>query len=288
MLYVICNPAAGSGRGKKIGQAVANALREKNIAFQMHDTKSHGHATALARSFCAQGAQTILAIGGDGTLSEAAQGLTGSGTALGIIPAGTGNDFVKTLHLPKNPMEALDFALSHPARKIDAGVMNGRVFLNAIGTGFDVSVLDYAASVKKYVRGLAPYLYGVLQTIVHYHAIPLTYALDGGTETTASSFVIAIANGSAYGGGIRIAPEAKADDGMLDIVVVSEVKPSAYLSRLTGLLKGKILSFPETLFSRCREITFSAPSMRVNVDGEIISADHVSARILPGAMLIHC
>ena len=100
--------------------------------------------------------------------------------------------------------------------------------------------------------------------------------------------MIAVANGGIYGGGIRIAPEAQADDGLLDLVVVGDVKRSAYLSRLTGLMKGRILSFPETGFSRCKQIAFSSPGMRVNVDGEIISADRVTARILPGAMLIHC
>lgn len=289
MIYGVCNPTAGSGHGEKIGRAVEKGLKERNIPFQLLFTNAPSHATTLAHSIADQGGDndTVLAIGGDGTASETARGLAGSKVAMGIIPAGTGNDFAKSMHLPRDPMEALDFILSHPAQKTDVGQINGQVFLNEIGTGFDVQVLDYAAKAKKYVRGLAPYLYGVLQTVFRFHSMPLTYAMDGKEAVTQPAFVIGIANGQFIGGGIHIAPEAKIDDGLMDIVVVDEVKHSALLSRLVGLMKGRILTFPETHFSRCKSIEFSAPNMRVNVDGEIISADHVSARVLPGALLMH-
>lgn len=287
MLYAICNPTAGAGRGEKIGRQVEAVLQERKIPYLLKFTQSPGHATELAREALKEKAETVIAIGGDGTLSEVARGLAGGDSALGIIPAGTGNDFVKTLGLPRAPMEALDFILSHPAQKTDVGEMNGRFFLNEIGTGFDVSVLDYAGKAKKYCRGLLPYLYGVIQTVFRFHSIPITYTLDHGETITRNAFVIGVANGGVIGGGICIAPDARADDGLFDVVVVDEVKKSKFLSRLIHLMKGKILTFPETHFCRVKEIEFSAPHMRVNVDGEIVSADHVSARLLPGALMIH-
>ena len=287
MIYAICNPTAGNGRARKIAQMVKARLDEGGIACEMLYTEFPGHATTLAAQARERRAETVLAIGGDGTNLEVARGLLGGETALGIIPAGTGNDFVKTLGIPSKPLEALEFLLAHPPRKTDVGECNGQLFLNVIGTGFDVSVLDYAAKAKKYCRGLLPYLYGVLKTLRHFRSIRLTYATDGGEEITQDAFVAAVANGSCFGGGIVIAPEAQANDGLLDLVVVGHIEKKHLMRRLFGLLKGQILSFPETTFARVTSVTFSCPGMRLNVDGEVSDEKGASARILPGALRIH-
>ncbi len=287
MYYAICNPTAGNGRGKKIGLQIKQAMERKGLPCRLILTESPGHATFLAGAARQAGAETVLSIGGDGTAFEVAQGLLGGHCTLGIIPAGTGNDFVKTIGVPQDPMEALDYALSHPARPTDAGEVNGRMFLNEIGAGFDVSVLDYALKAKKYCRGLLPYLYGVVRTLFHFRSIPLTLRIDGGEETKEDVFVIGAANGGVIGGGITIAPDARADDGLLDIVIVGKIKKRHLLPRLIGLMQGKILSFPETRCVRAASLSFSSPDMRLNADGEILSESSVSARILPGALLIH-
>ncbi|MBQ9263051.1 MAG: diacylglycerol kinase family lipid kinase [Clostridia bacterium] len=287
MIYAICNPTAGNGRGKKIGQQVKQALEEKGLACRLILTDCPGHATDLARAARDAGAETVLSIGGDGTAYEVAQGLLGGPSALGVIPAGTGNDFVKTIGVPLQPMQALEHILSHPAQPTDVGEMNGRMFLNEIGTGFDVSVLDYALKAKKFCRGMLPYLYGVIQTLFRFRSVPITYAVDQGEAVTRNAFVLGVANGGIIGGGIPIAPNAKADDGLLDIVVVDAISKKHLLSRLIGLMKGRILTFPETHFIQARAITFSAPDMRVNVDGEILAETQVDAQILPGALLVH-
>ena len=144
MIYAICNPTAGNGRAKKIAGQVLAWLKERGIPCQLQYTQAPGHATTLAAEARKAQAETVLAIGGDGTATEVARGLLGGSSALGIIPAGTGNDFVKAIGIPKNPREALDYVLSHPPRKTDVGECNGRMFLNVIGAGFDVSVLEYA------------------------------------------------------------------------------------------------------------------------------------------------
>lgn len=287
MIHVICNPAAGNGRARKTGDRIAQALREKNVPFSVTYTAAPGHATVLARDAANGGASTVLSVGGDGTAFEVARGLMGTSCALGVIPAGTGNDFIKTIGLPREPMAALNYILAHPAKETDVGEINGNLFLNEIGTGFDVSVLDYAEKAKKHCQGLMPYLYGVVRTLFRFHSIPLTYAVDGGAPVTTDAFVMAAANGGVIGGGIRIAPDAKADDGLLDIVIVEKIPGRKLIFRLIGLMRGKIMSFPETKFFRASAVTFSAPGLRVNVDGEIIPCAQVSARVLPGALLIH-
>lgn len=287
MIYAICNPTAGNGRGRKIGQEIEKRLLEQHYACHLEMTKAPGHATELAYAAAQSGAETVLAIGGDGTAVEVARGLIGTPAALGVIPAGTGNDFIKTLGLPKDPLAALDFVLAHPARDTDVGDVNGRPFLNEIGTGFDVTVLDFAQKAKRFCRGVLPYLYGVIRTLFHFRGIQLSYAMDGGEMVTKDVFVIAVANGGVIGGGIPIAPEAQADDGLLDVVVVNKICSRNLPARLIGLMRGKILSFPETQFIRAKKVFFSADKMRVNIDGEVTDEASVEARLLPKALRIH-
>lgn len=287
MIYAICNPIAGSGRGRIIGEIIEKILIEKKLPHRMVTTEAPGQATEFALEACTMHADTVLAIGGDGTSLEVARGIIGQDIALGIIPAGTGNDFVKALGVPLSPVDALEYILSHPAKNTDVGEINGEVFLNEIGTGFDVSVLDYAAKAKKTFRGILPYLYGVTMTLFRFHSISLTYTIDGGESITTDAFVLSAANGKKIGGGIPIAPQAKVDDGKLDVAIVGKIKKTKLISRLIGLMRGKILSFPETKYYRAESITFTVPEMRVNIDGEIVRGKTVTARVLPGALRIH-
>ena len=286
-LYAVCNPTAGNGRAGRVAREIENRLREKNISCAFLYTEKPGQGASLAAKAREMGAETVLSIGGDGTALEVAQGLAGSQTALGVIPAGTGNDFAKALGSPRKPLDALEFILTHPALPTDAGEVNGRMFLNEIGTGFDVSVLDYAAKAKKYCRGLLPYLYGVVRTLFRFRAVPITYSVEGAAPVTVEAFVAAVGNGGVIGGGIPIAPKARPDDGLLDVVIVGKIPPRLLAPRLLGLMRGKVLSFPETRYVRAATVSFSAPGMRLNVDGEIWNEAGAQARVLPGRLLIH-
>lgn len=287
MLHSIYNPAAGNGMGEKIGKQTEKLLQEKQIPFHTSATEYAGHATDIARQAVENGTDTVVSIGGDGTALEIARGLAGSQTALGIIPAGTGNDFRKTLGLDSDPEKALETILTKQPQPTDAGRINGQLFLNEIGTGFDVAVLDYANKAKKHCRGLLPYLWGVICALFRFKPIRAQIQIDDQPMEEKEVFVIAAANGGIIGGGIVIAPDAKADDGLMDIVIVDRIKRYKLPLRLIGLLRGKILTFPETHFVRGEKITFSAPHMRLNVDGEIIAAEKAEAEIIPGALLIH-
>ena len=151
----------------------------------------------------------------------------------------------------------------------------------------DWGMWDFAQKAKRFCRGLLPYLYGVIRTLFHFRGIQLSYAMDGGEMVTKDVFVIAVANGGVIGGGIPIAPEAQADDGLLDVVVVNKICSRNLPARLIGLMRGKILSFPETQFIRAKKVFFSADKMRVNIDGEVTDEASVEARLLPKALRIH-
>ncbi len=286
MLTFIVNPVAGNGYALKIEQLLREELTRRKVECTFLHTDTPGHATQLARETAQiPGCTGVVSVGGDGTSFEVACGLMNTGIPLGIIPAGTGNDFIKTVNLPKKPLEALDFILTHEARPVDVGGLNDRLFLNVCGTGFDVTVLDYTLAAKKYCRGLLPYLVGLIRGIAHYKPVHVRFTADGHTEER-EVLICSVANGRFFGGGIAICPDASADDGLLDLIVV-EHKPRWMLPFLVpSLLMGRILKFSFTTHRRCKTVEIVSPGMRLNADGEIQNLDAANFRILQGALTL--
>ena len=286
MIDIIINPVAGNGRSLKIGKEIEAVLNARQIPNRVHVTTEPLQATQLAKAAAENHSDTVLSVGGDGTAFEVACGLTGSDVPLGIIPAGTGNDFIKSLGTPKEPIAALDFILSHPPRAVDIGILNDRMFLNCCGVGFDVMVLDYSLKAKKYVRGLLPYLYGVIRTIFTYKPVDITYKVDGGPLTKASVLICSIANGKYIGGGIPIAPPASVDDGLFDLVTVDTVARWKIPFYLPGLMMGKVEKFKVTKHTRCKKVTLICEKMRLNVDGEILNMDEAHFSVVKGPLKV--
>lgn len=284
---VIYNPTAGNGHGKTVAEQVEKIMKAKEVSFEMHATEGPGHATELAADAAKRGCDTVLSIGGDGTISEIVRGLAGTKTALGIVPAGTGNDFIKSIDTPKDVQQAVELILSVPAKPTDVGMINDQPFINECGTGFDVMVLDYAEKAKKYVKGLLPYLWGVIRTLIHFKSVEMTYAIDDGEKKSDELLVISAGNGRIIGGGIKMCPEAVTDDGYFDVVIVKKISKLKLPVRLVQLLQGKVLKFKETVHYKARKIYMKSPNMRVNVDGEIIPMEDATVQLVPGNILIH-
>lgn len=277
VLYsLIVNPVAGNGRALAAKKLVERILTERGLPFKTRTTAKPGHAQALAAEAAAEGSRAVIAIGGDGTAFEVACGLMDTGVPMGLIPAGTGNDFIKTAGIPKAPAAALDFILKHEPRDVDTGKLNERLFLNVCGTGFDVLTLDYAEKAKKYVKGILPYLYGVIRAIFAYKPTPIELELNDGTIINDEVLVCAVANGGVFGGGIAIAPCASIDDHLLDVVVLKSVPRWRLIGYLPGLLNGTILNFDITAHYRCRSCVLKSKGMRLNADGEIFSLDEAA------------
>ena len=285
-LQIICNPTSGNGTGKQVCSKIESLLKDKGLTAAVHFTDAPQHAERLAREAAEDQADIVIAIGGDGTLHEVAQGLADTGTALGIIPSGTGNDFVKSIHVPIDPEKALDVILTETPKPVDTVRINKKLFLNECGCGFDVMVLDYAEKAKKHVKGLLPYLHGVIQTILHYRDTHISYSIDDGEELEKDLLVVAVANGRFIGGGIPIAPNASPDDGKLDVLLVDSMNRPRMFSALPGLLKGSIQTFPETAHCYARKVHIRGNQLRINVDGEIITMDEAEIEIKPSSLLV--
>jgi len=287
MIELIVNPTAGNGRAGAIYQGVVETLKKRGIEHAVHLTDHPAHATTIAKEAAERGAETVIVFGGDGTITEAAAGLHGSQTALGIIPSGTGNDFIKTAGIPQKWDEALEFILSHPPRPIDTGLINDTFFINECGTGLDVMALDYANKAKKYCRGLLPYLYGVLCAIIKFKPVDMHIEIDD-QVMDGKYLVCAIGNGRYIGGGIPITPCADLTNGKFEILIVDAVPrwviPFYLPSLMMGTLYKKKRVSHQYQASRC---LVRCQNMRLNLDGEIVPMEEALFVCKPHSLLLH-
>ncbi len=287
MISVIINPVAGAGLAKSIGQKVTGMLAARGMPHHVAYTEYAGHATQLARKAASEGAATVVSVGGDGTLNEIAAGLAGTQTALGIIPAGTGNDFIKIIGTPKKWDDAVAYILNNPAHPLDTGMVNDRFFINVCGAGFDVMVLEYANKAKKHVRGIWPYLYGVFAAIRAFKPFEMQVEIGDDIRLAGKFMICTIANGSTIGGGIPIMPIAKVDDGLLDIMVVDPVPAWQIVFYLPSILGGTLLKKRIAHHFRATHCKLSCHNMILNMDGELIPAESASFTCKPASLLAH-
>ena len=280
----IVNPAAGTGFATEAMRKLEARMKQDGVEYRIFETQRPGHATLLAAEAAKDPeAIAVVSVGGDGTAGEVAAGLTGTEKTMGIIPAGTGNDFIKSAGIPNDPDQAYDLLLHGEEGTIDTGTVNDRFFLNVCGTGFDVTVLDYAEREKEKHRGLTPYFLGLLKAIFHYESVKLSVTADGEKED-GSYLVCSIANGRYIGGGIPICPAAEIGDGYLDLVLISHVPKRRIPLYLPGLMMKKDLTFRITKHRKVKTIVVEGENLRINIDGDIVDLSRAEFRIAPASL----
>ncbi len=288
MYHLIVNPAAGGGRTLKLCSQAEEELKKRNLPYRRILTERPGHATEITRAITNEeaGARFVV-MGGDGTFNEAANGLAGTDAVLYFVSCGTGNDFVKALGLPKDPIAALGVQLDNGTRHIDAGFINDRLFLNVSGTGFDIEVLRQTRRFSTRFKGLAAYLLGLLAAIRLFKPLPATITVDGRTFSQPVT-IFEVANGRYIGGGMLVAPNAETSDGLFDVVYVDAVSRLQILRLLPLFVSGKYLKLPFVHSLRAKEVVIDSPGMTVNLDGELADVDRAHYRILPGGFMVGC
>ena len=285
MLLIIANPVSGSGAGASVLNGVKALLEEKNIDYRCEPTAREGHAAELADMAVREGMDGIVCLGGDGTIFEIVNGLAGRFMALYFVPAGTGNDFVRMLNLPKDPIEALRRQLDGRPHPIDVGRVNEHYFLNVSGCGFDVEVLRQAVRFKRVGKEILPYLLGILAALRHFRPLDIELTMNGKTEKRQVT-IVSIGNGRYIGGGMMAVPHAVIDDGLFDVVLVDKVSRLAILRLLSKFISGRHVELPMAHESRCTALTIRCPGMTVNMDGELRQMDSAEYELLPGAVEI--
>lgn len=219
MIKLIANPIAGRGRGRKALPAAEEALRHQGLQFKTEVTSRPLEAMEIARRAAEEGCELVVALGGDGTSHEVANGLLSSGNsevALGMIPIGTGNDFADMFDTPTDLAQVALRIREGKTRLIDVGWINDRYFVNIVGVGFDALVSIQALKIQHVLRGFPLYLAAVFITLKEYQIPHITVEFDG-ERLSMPMTMINVANGKREGGGFLIAPDAQNDDGIFDI-----------------------------------------------------------------------
>lgn len=295
MLGFIVNPAAGNGKGKAAWNKLERILRQQGVAFQVRETSGEGEAQKLAVELIEkEGVNKIVAVGGDGTVSEVVNGIyqTGKACLLGHVAAGSGNDFAKGHQWPREPFQALKRIVSNDREiVIDLLKVNGRVAVNSVGAGLDgqVAKTTNEAGYKKWLNrlkiGKAAYIWSVLRVLCTYRPCSITLTIDGHVHRVERAWLIAIANIANYGGGMLICPDAVADDGYAEICVVSNLGRWELLRAFPQIFTGAHVQHPACQFFRGRQIRVEAERpLTVHADGEVVAETPFSVEVLPGSL----
>lgn len=281
----IVNPLAGGGR-IKAETLIHTSVGRSGVPFEVTLTTHQGHATELARSAAHRAGELVVAVGGDGTVNEVANGLIETDTPLGLIPAGSGNALARSLGVPVDPVEACRCLLDPRLRTIDVGQVAGRYFLSTVGIGLDADVC-WLYSRRRGKRGLLPYIATTAIASWAYVREEVTVTLDDGISIQRRPILLTVANTPQYGYGATIAPGALPDDGLLDLCVLETNKIRA-LWHARRMFTGTISQMPG--FSLVRTPTLrierSGPG-RLQLDGEALEADGMlDVRIVPQSLRV--
>ena len=299
----ILNPRADSGRAGRKRAAVEAALRAAGLGGEVWLTEAPGHGVALARQAAAE-AEAVLAVGGDGTIHEVSRGLIASGRPvhLGVMPLGTGNDFVKMLGMARKPEAAarqlaaaaptpIDYGL---VRWVEDGEMRERVFVNAVGMGFDAQAAIVANQYKS-LPGITGYVVSVLHTLRRWQS---PQARITGVVTPAGMasvlyegalLLVTAGNGVCSGGSFYLTPHASITDGFLDVCMVAEASSRRILRILPRALKGRHEGEPEVHTARIHTLRVTADAgLPIHADGEIVTQDArvIEIAVTPGGLSV--
>ena len=282
---LVVNGAAGKGRGARAALLAADRLRAAGFGVREITGDTAAESLLAARSAVAQGLSGLVAVGGDGTVNLALQAVAGTQTPLGIVPAGTGNDFAGALGLSaKRPEAAIAAIATGAIRTVDAVRVGDRWWDCVMGAGFD-SAVNERANGMRWPRGPMRYNLAILAELGVFRPKAFTLTLDGERHDV-DALLIAVANAPAYGGGLRVAPDARLADGLLDVVVVAPMSKPTFLRLLPKVRTGNHLGHPAVTVYRAGVVELAGEGQTAYADGERLAALPVRAECVPGALRV--
>ena len=268
-LFFILNPVAGKGKSIELIPLIKRICEKENVEYMIKLTPRVGGAEDTARWGIEKGYERIIAVGGDGTVHEVVNGIVGSKAVLGVIPAGSGNDFVRSINDSKEAEQYILDTIYGKVKTIDLGICNDRYFINMASIGLDTQVAIGTQKTKKYFSGSLAYLVSALLTIFSYKGWDLSIQIDGESFHT-KTLLTAIANGKFYGGGVLPTPDAQLDDGYFDICHVDHMSKGKMFRILPKYIKGKHKDIKEVRLVRGKKIIISSNNpFPLNLDGEV-------------------
>jgi diacylglycerol kinase (ATP) len=295
---VIVNPVAGAYSTRRKWPIISKILERIGLHFDFQYTEGVGHAIELARIAASDGYRFLVAVGGDGTVNEVANGILYSTntkkTALGIISTGTGSDFIRSVGISRDYATACSALTSSKRLSIDVGVVEyqskgqtlQRFFINAAGVGFDAAVAKETERLPKFFGGTVPYIAGLLRTMFIYKNKPVVVRVGDEVENH-RVLNVAVANGGYLGGGMHIAPEAELGDSLLDMVMVGDMGKFELIKELPTVYKGTHVNHPKVRMKKATHIAIESPEpVLVYADGELLGECPASFWVVPAALSI--
>ena len=285
MWALVINPVSGQGKGTTVGTYVAGYLNQKKIAFTIVTGKTSVALGDHLRTFLHKNAECegIIAVGGDGLMHLVVQIAVPAQIPFTIIPAGTGNDFVRTLGWSLDSLDAQLSAVvsTHPS-SIDLGLVDGEWFGAILSTGFD-SVVNERANSLRWPRGPQRYNLSIALELPSFTAIDYQITTDTESFTT-KAMLIAIGNGRSYGGGMLVCPQANMHDGLFDVMILEPVSKLEFIKVFPKVYSGSHITHPAVRTLRTKRISLSADAIAY-ADGERIGPAPISAECVPSAGL---
>ena len=290
-IAVAINPSASQGKGRHVGTHLIEALRATGRRVDEYRADSYEHLEAEARAAVAKGVDALIVVGGDGTAQLGTNVCAGTDTPLGIMPSGTGNDTAQgILQLPLGDMDAaialIIDALDKPAWRIDAGIMRWaggeRWFCSTMSAGFDALVNERVNHLS-FPKGASRYTVGMILELLKLKPIHYSVTIDGVT-TSEQAILTTIANNRQYGGGMLICPEAKPDDGLLDIMMVRPLSRLDFIRIYPKVFKGTHVEDPRVVIRRGKKFRLDSPNLVGYSDGERIAPLPMDIEVMPKAL----
>lgn len=264
---VLINPVAGGGRGASVGRQAVARLRSRGAHVVVIEGRTRGDALELVRRAVRTGTDTVVVVGGDGTANIAAQALAHRSTPLAVIPTGTGNDLGRLLGVPISDVNAAaDLVIDNASRTMDIGLIGQRFFTTVASCGFDALVSERADRMR-WPRGPVRYDVAMVMELARLEIRSYDIDIDG-NEFTVDAAMIAIGNGSSYGGGMQICPDARVDDGQLNMTIVGDVGRGRLLRLSPTVYRGTHTDLPEVNTYTGQRIGVAREAMTTYVDGD--------------------
>lgn len=272
ILFII-NPVAGNGKGKTLIVEINDYMLNYNVHYEIKVSNKIGHVTNLAKWGCENDFTDIIAVGGDGTLVEAVNGIDlDKNMAVSIIPAGTGNDFARVLNMPKTTIECLEVIMDGDTKDVDLCTVNGHRFINACCMGIDGEIILDTDRIKSKIKGPSAYLLSTLKALTTYKAKKVIIEIDG-VVYNREIILVAAGNGKYIGGGMKVTPDAELDDGWLDICIVNKLNKFKLLALFPSIFKGTHIHIKPTvemLKGKSINVTAIEERLLINADGNIL------------------
>lgn len=291
-ILAVVNPMAGYRSwtpflGPSPAEVIQRTFHSMGVPCDIHLTRGSGDGFQAARRGVAEGYDTIVAAGGDGTINEVVNGVAGTEVAFGVIPIGTENVFAKEMKIPLHVEAACKHVVASPPRVFDLGRIDDRYFLCFAGIGLDAQVVSEVKQEEKSLLGGLSYVLTGLRLALKYRRVDLrARILLDGQQLDPRFWLILVGNIASYGWKVRLTPLAEPDDGLLDVCIFPHENVVGILRHLLGAVLGVHIRFPEITYHKFKEMYIETdPPVKIQIDGEAAGTTPCTLRVVPGALV---